>query len=213
MRPLSELFENNKQWAESIKRSEPEFFSRLARAQKPKYFWIGCSDSRVPAEDIVGAAPGEMFVHRNIANVVIHTDLNCLSVLQFAVEMLSVGHIILCGHTDCGGIRAAMQHRSFGLIDNWLLELKDLYGRHAAELEAIHDDGQRLDRLCELNVYRQVANICETSIVQGAWERQQTLTVHGLMYDMAEGLLRDIQVSVSGPGGIEPIYRLNDPAH
>jgi carbonic anhydrase len=208
MHDLRELLDNNRTWAADWKRHDPEFFQRLAAGQQPKYLWIGCADSRVPADDVVGLAPGELFVHRNIANLVNHTDLSCLSVLQYAVDTLSVEHIIVCGHYGCGGIQAALRHRSLGLIDNWLRAVRDLYARHRDELERIGDETRRLDRLCELNVHQQVANVGQTSIVQDAWKRGQNLAVHGWIYGMHDGLVRDLGLCVTGPDGIEPIYRM-----
>jgi carbonic anhydrase len=208
MQDIGELLENNRSWAADWKRHDPKFFERLAAGQHPKYLWIGCADSRMPATDILGLAPGEVFVHRNIANLVAHTDLNLLSVLQFAVESLGVEHVIVCGHYGCGGVKAAMHRQSLGLIDNWLLSIKDLYAQHAEELEHIDDEERRLDRLCELNVRRQVANVSKTNILQDAWKRGQELAVHGWIYNMHDGLLRDLDPCVTGPDGIEPIYRM-----
>ena len=173
---------------------DPAFFSSLAERQNPEYLWIGCSDSRVPANQIVGLAPGDVFVHRNVANVVVHTDLNCLSVLQYAVDVLAVRHVIVCGHYGCGGVKAALEGERHGLIDNWLRHVQDVQAKHAADLEASADES-RLDRLCELNVVEQVANVCSTTIVGDAWQRGQQLTVHGLVYDLRDGLLQDLGVS------------------
>ena len=198
MRILRQLFDQNKDWAESIRKSDPEFFKNLSAEQNPEYLWIGCSDSRVPANTIVDVAPGDMFVHRNIANMVIHTDLNCLSVIQFAVDVLKVKHIIVCGHYGCGGIKAAMDDKEHGLIDNWLRHIKDVYRYHQNELDAINDGKKKLHKLCELNVREQVINICNTTIVQSAWKSGQQLAVHGWIYNLEDGLLRDLDVCVSG---------------
>src|SRR5688572_23407400 len=182
MRVLKHLFDNNRAWAARMLQSDPEFFDKLNAQQAPQYLWIGCADSRVPANQITGLMPGEVFVHRNVANVVVHTDLNCLSVIQYAVEVLAIKHIIVCGHYGCGGVSAAMQTREFGLIDNWLRHLKDIYQKHASTLDAIEDETHRCDQFCELNVMEQVHNVCNTTIVQGAWRRGQELSVHGWIY-------------------------------
>jgi carbonic anhydrase len=208
MRTLRQLFDNNRTWAARMTASDPDFFHKLAAQQSPEYLWIGCSDSRVPANQIIGLLPGEVFVHRNIANAVIHTDLNCLSVIQYAVEVLQVRHIIVCGHYGCGGVKAAMQNQEFGLIDNWLRHLKDVYEKHQATLNALPDDGPRFKRFCELNVIEQVHNVCHTTIVQGAWRRGQALDVHGWIYDVSDGLLDDLGVTVSGPDEIDTLYRM-----
>ncbi|HJS38191.1 MAG TPA: carbonate dehydratase [Burkholderiales bacterium] len=195
---LQQLLENNKAWARGVLASDPEYFSRLARQQTPQYLWIGCSDSRVPANQITGLAPGEVFVHRNIANVVVHTDLNCLSVIQFAVDILKVRHIILCGHYGCSGVHAAMTRHRIGLSDNWLRHVQDVAGKHAAELSGFAHEGPRHRRLCELNVEEQVRNISQCTAVQEAWERGQALEVHGWIYDLMDGLIRDLRVSRAG---------------
>jgi carbonic anhydrase len=202
MRELPELFERNRAWARAILRERPDFFERLARQQAPRYLWIGCADSRVPANEIVGLMPGDLFVHRNVANVVVHTDLNCLSVLQYAVDVLHVEHVIVCGHYGCGGVAAAMQGAPLGLIDNWLRHIQDVAERHRAVLDAIGDPGARLDRLCELNVIEQAANVVRTSIVQEAWRREQPLAVHGWIYALRDGLLRDLHFTVRAPGDL-----------
>ena len=189
---LRELFDNNRRWATERVRTDPDFFSRLVAQQAPAYLWIGCSDSRVPANEIVDLPPGELFVHRNVANVVVHTDLNCLSVLQFAVEVLRVRHVIVCGHYGCGGVRAALAGAKLGLIDNWLRHVQDVRRKHATELDALPESA-REDRLCELNVLEQAANVCETTIVQDAWDRGQPLTIHAWIYRLDDGLLRDLQ--------------------
>jgi carbonic anhydrase len=194
---ISELFENNRRWAEAMTAADPEFFSGLVERQTPEYLWIGCSDSRVPANEIVGLPPGDVFVHRNVANVVVHTDLNCLSVLQYAIDVLQVRHVIVCGHYGCGGVKAALEGERHGLIDNWLHHVVDVEEKHATEIAALPDE-RRLDRMCELNVVEQVANVCSTTIVRDAWKRGQELTVHGLVYDLRDGLLQDLGVSRSG---------------
>jgi carbonic anhydrase len=193
---IAELFENNRAWAAAMVAADADFFSALADRQTPEYLWIGCSDSRVPANQIVGLPPGDVFVHRNVANVVVHTDLNCLSVLQYAVEVLAVRHVIVCGHYGCGGVEAALAGARHGLIDNWLRHVVDVEVKHAAEIAALPEE-RRLDRMCELNVAEQVTNVCQTTIVEDAWERGQELTVHGLVYDLRDGLLQDIGVSRS----------------
>jgi carbonic anhydrase len=197
MRVLSHLFTNNRAWAAAITRQDPDFFPRLARQQAPQYLWIGCSDSRVPANQIVGLLPGEMFVHRNLANVVVHTDLNCLSAIQFAVEVLRVGHIIVCGHYGCGGVLAALRDDKLGLIDNWLRHVQDVRGKHQAQLASLETEAQRHDRLCELNVVEQVVNVSQTTAVRAAWSRGQALAVHGWVYDLRDGLLRDLGMCVT----------------
>ena len=195
-----ELFENNRRWAEAISRKEPDFFPRLARQQAPKYLWIGCSDSRVPANEIVGLLPGEIFVHRNVSNLVVHTDLNCLSVLQYAVDVLKVEHVIVCGHYGCGGIEAAWKRTSFGMIDNWLRHVQDVAERHAALLPRGMNETAAVARLAELNVIEQVANVCRTTIVNDAWRRGESLAVHGVIYGLKDGLLRDLGLSVARDG-------------
>jgi len=198
MRALKHLFDNNRAWAAQMTARDPAFFQRLAALQSPDYLWIGCSDSRVPANQITGLLPGEVFVHRNIANVVAHSDLNCLSVIQFAVDVLKVEHIIVCGHYGCGGVQAAMGEQQLGLIDNWLRHLKDVYRKHEVALNAIPDEAARFDRFCELNVAEQVAHVCQTTMVQAAWGRGQTLSVHGWIYGIHDGLLQDLDLSISG---------------
>ena len=196
MNDLRRLFDNNRAWAEKIRRENPGFFAKLAAQQAPQYLWIGCSDSRVPANEIVGLMPGEVFVHRNIANVVVHTDLNCLSVIQFAVDVLKVEHIMVVGHYGCGGVRAALFDQRVGLVDNWLHHVHDVRDKHAEALHAIGLPEVRLDRLCEFNVIEQVANVCQTTIVRDAWESGQALAVHGWIYGLADGLLRDLNVTI-----------------
>jgi len=196
MAGLDELLEGNRAWAAAMVDGDPAFFANLSRGQAPDYLWVGCSDSRVPANQITGLAPGEVFVHRNVANVVVHTDLNFLSVLQYAVDILRVRHVIVCGHYGCGGVTAALTRARHGLIDNWLQHVADVAERHADELAAL-PESQRVDRLCELNVIDQVENVCETTIVGDAWARGADVTVHGLVYGLDDGLLRDLGVSVS----------------
>jgi len=208
MRTLKNLFDNNRKWAEKIKKTDPDFFSKLSRQQTPEYLWIGCSDSRVPSNQIVDMLPGEIFVHRNIANVVIHTDLNCLSVIQFAVEVLKVKHIIVCGHYGCGGIRAALEKTSYGLLDTWLRHIKDVYRYHQEKLDAVVDEQEKLNLLCELNVIEQVANVCHTSIVQKAWKSGQDLSVHGWIYSIEDGILKNLDVCVDGVCEISNTYRV-----
>ena len=198
MKILDHLLENNKNWAEKIKKSDPGFFSKLARQQSPEYLWIGCSDSRVPANQIVDKQPGEIFVHRNIANLIIHTDLNCLSVIQYAVEILKVKHIIVCGHYGCGGIKAALDDNEHGLIDNWLRHIKAVYRYYQSQIDAISDRTEKVNVLCELNVIEQVANVCQTTIVQNAWKSGQMLAVHGWIYSIKNGLIKDLDVCTKG---------------
>ncbi len=198
MSTLDVLFANNRAWAKAIQTEDPTFFSKLSEQQHPAYFWIGCSDSRVPANRIIDVVPGELFVHRNIANLVVPTDLNCLSVMQFAVDALEVGHIIVCGHHGCGGVKAAMQNRRMGLVDNWLQHVKNVQRKHHEQLSAIDDPEARLDRLCELNVIEQVLNVCQSTVVEDAWRRGQELAVHGWIYRISDGLLRDLGVSATG---------------
>lgn len=196
MNDLNHLFERNREWAESIKKDNPEFFSQLSEQQAPEYLWIGCSDSRVPANQIINLPPGEVFVHRNIANVVVHTDLNCLSVIHFAVEVLKVKHIIVCGHYGCGGVKASLEDADHGLIDNWLRHIKDVKRFHSEELEKLGEQ-EKLDRLCELNVIEQVRNVCNSSIVQQAWERDANLTVHACIYGIHDGILKNLDATIS----------------
>jgi carbonic anhydrase len=194
------LLENNRQWSQRCLEQDPEFFRQLARQQKPAYLWIGCSDSRVPANQIVGVMPGEVFVHRNVANVVVHADLNCLSVIQFAVDVLRVKHIIVCGHYGCGGVTAALRGERYGLVDNWLRHVQDVREKHSARLAALDAAGPaRLDRLCELNVIEQAANVCLTTVVQDAWSRGQELAVHGWVYSLADGLIRVLRDAATNP--------------
>jgi carbonic anhydrase len=207
MPDLRHLFESNKAWAESIREQDPEFFTKLSQQQSPGYLWIGCSDSRVPANQITGLLPGEIFVHRNIANLVVHTDLNCLSVMQFAVDVLKVRHIIVCGHYGCSGVRAALRGERIGLSDNWLRHLQDVRDKHADRLKQLSDGNAGHDALCELNVIEQVANVCATTIVRDAWERGQGLTVHGWIYGIDNGLLRDLQFTVDSSDAVMSAYQ------
>ncbi|WOD07838.1 carbonate dehydratase [Marinomonas sp. GJ51-6] len=194
---LTELFDKNREWAAKVTEEDPEFFETLSKQQLPEYLWIGCADSRVPANQIVDLLPGEVFVHRNIANVVVHTDLNCLSVIQFAVDVLKVKHIMVVGHYGCGGIKAAMGTEEHGMIDNWLRHIKDVYRLHKQEIDSIEDEHARFDRMCELNVVEQVANVCQSSIVQNAWRIGQELHVHGWCYSLGNGHIKDLEVTVS----------------
>jgi carbonic anhydrase len=207
MKDLKRLLEQNRSWAESIKASDPEFFQTLAKQQTPRFLWIGCSDSRVPANQLIGMMPGEMFVHRNVANVVDHTDFNCLSVVQYAVDVLKVEHIIVCGHHNCGGVKAAMDNLQLGLIDNWLRHVQDVLHEHEEMLLKVTDDNERLNHLCELNVIEQVLNVGRTTIVQSAWQRGQELAIHGWIYDLQDGLLRDLGISIDNAEGMAAAYR------
>ncbi len=208
MRVLKNLFDNNKNWSERIKKIDPDFFAKLSKQQSPEFLWIGCSDSRVPANEIVDMLPGEIFVHRNIANVVVHTDLNCLSVLQYAVDVLKVKHIIVCGHYGCGGVRAALENKDHGLIDNWLRHIKDIYRFHQEAIDSLADEKEKIDLLCELNVMEQVANVCHTTIVQNAWKSGQSLAVHGWIYSIQNGILKDLDVCTTKPEEIAAIHRI-----
>jgi len=204
----NQLFTNNKRWVENTTKQNPDFFNRLAAGQSPQFLWIGCSDSRVPANEITGMVPGDIFVHRNIANMVIHTDISMLSVLDYAVNVLQVKHIIVCGHYGCGGVNAAMGHKQVGLIDNWLRHIKDVYRLHKDELNAIEDLATRCDRLVELNVQEQVYDLTKTSIVQNAWANGKSLQVHGLVYDVKDGILTDLGVTIENNQDIEDVYKL-----
>lgn len=197
MSKIQDLFSKNKEWSDKVKQSAPEFFSNLSQQQSPDYLWIGCSDSRVPANTLLGLDPGEVFVHRNIANQVIHSDLNCLSVMQYAVEVLKVKHIIVCGHYGCGGVLASMDNEPRGLIDNWLRHIKDVYRFHKEKLDQETDHQKRFNLLCELNVVEQVANVANTTILRNAWEQGQDITVHGVVYNLHDGILHDLEVSVN----------------
>ena len=198
MSSIDHLFENNQAWANSINKEDPTFFEQLSKQQSPEYLWIGCSDSRVPANQLLGLAPGEVFVHRNIANQVVHTDLNCLSVMQYAVEVLKVKHVIVCGHYGCGGVLASMDDEPRGLIDNWLRHIKDVYRFNKNKVDAVSDPQEKFNLMCELNVIEQVANVTNSSIVKKAWSQGQDLTIHGFVYNLHDGVLKDLKVSVDG---------------
>ena len=206
MRFLSNLFDKNRAWAKGVRARQPDFFEQLAHQQSPQFLWIGCSDSRVPANDIVGLMPGELFVHRNVANVVVHTDLNCLSVMQYAVDVLKVKHIIVCGHYGCGGVSAALGNQRFGLIDNWLRHIQDVRNKHLQTLSKIPEGPALVDKLCELNVIEQVVNVSQTTVVQDAWLRGQSLAVHGWIYGLNDGHLRDLAICVQNADELAPAY-------
>lgn len=205
---MQDCFDANRKWAARMRGQDPEFFTRLKDQQKPEILWIGCSDSRLPPESIIGKQPGELFVHRNVANVVSHTDINCLSVLQYGIEVLKVRHVVVCGHYGCGGVSAALKARPLGLIDNWLRHIQDVILTYRDEIEKIPDPEKRADRLCELNVVAQVGNVCRTGIVQGAWEKGQALSVHGWMYSVSDGLLKDLDITVDNMDQIPGKHRL-----
>jgi carbonic anhydrase len=205
----NQLLENNKTWVQSKTEKDPDFFKRLANGQQPPVLWIGCADSRVPANEIIGAEPGEVFVHRNIANMVVHTDMNMLSVLDYAVNVLKVKHVIVCGHYGCGGVQAAMTNRHFGLIDNWIRHIKDVYRFHHEELSLIKDETARFNRFVELNVIEQVLDLAKTSIVQGAWEQGQDLHIHGWVYDVKDGLINDLNVTLKNNHTLSEVYQLD----
>ena len=207
MRSLSHLFENNRAWSERIRHTDPDFFIRLSEQQRPRYLWIGCADSRVPANEIVGLPPGELFVHRNVANVVVHSDLNCLSVMQFAVDVLQIEHVIVCGHYGCSGVSAALQNKRIGLADNWLRHVQDVHSKHENRMTGVSDMSQCIDLLCGLNVIEQVANVCQTTIVRDAWDRGQELVVHGWIYGLKDGLVRDLKTTVANPGEASAAYQ------
>lgn len=204
---LDDCFAANRRWAERARTREPGFFERLEALQNPELMWIGCSDSRLPPNEIIGRAPGEVFVHRNVANIVGHTDVNCLSTLQFAIDVLKVKHIIVCGHYGCGGVVAAMMGKRLGLIDNWLRQIRDIHTLHRDELSKIEDPKARANRLAELNVQTQVANVCHTTIVNDAWQRGQEVTIHGWIYSLGDGVLRDLEMSIASPDQIPPAYQ------
>jgi carbonic anhydrase len=204
---IAQLLKNNREWAASVSARDPGFFPSLSRQQRPSYLWIGCSDSRVPANEIVGLRPGELFVHRNVANIVVHTDLNCLSVIQYAVDVLKVDHVIVCGHYGCGGVGAAHANHTLGLIDNWLRHIQDVEQKHGALLAALADDESRVRCLCELNVIEQVINVAQTTVVRQAWKRGQQLAVHGWIYALQDGLVRDLRVDATGIRGVAGAYR------
>jgi carbonic anhydrase len=197
MRKLKSIFDRNRSWAENVKESDPDFFKKLSEQQSPEYLWIGCADSRVPANQIIDMLPGQVFVHRNIANIVVHTDLNCLSVIQYAIDILKIKHIIVCGHYGCGGIQAAWEDKEHGLIDNWLRHIKDIQRFHRKELGRLQTDKEKVDRLCELNVIEQVVNVCQTTVVQGAWKSNQELAVHGWIYNLSDGILKDLNICIT----------------
>ncbi len=207
MKGLRDLLERNAAWAAAVLRDDPSFFERLTNQQDPEYLWIGCSDSRVPANQIVGLLPGEMFVHRNIANVVVHTDLNCLSVIQFAVDLLRVRRIIVCGHYGCSGVMAALRRQTVGLSDNWLRHVEDVHEKHHALIDALPDEAARHARLCELNVIEQVVNVCQTTVLREAWSRGQAVSVHGWIYGVRDGLVRDLGIDIAGEGEIAAQFR------
>ncbi len=207
MKTLKHLFDNNRNWSKKVSEEKPNFFAALAEQQNPEYVWIGCSDSRVSANSIVGLMPGEIFVHRNIANLVVHTDMNCLSVLQFAVEVLEVKHIIVCGHYGCGGVQAALENKRHGLIDNWLRHIQDTANLYESTLSEIEDEAEKLDKLCELNVVEQVLNVAKTTIVQDAWERGQQLRVHGWIYDLKDGIITDLDVHLENGVGTNSLRK------
>jgi carbonic anhydrase len=207
MRVLRHLFENNRKWADNIKKSDPDFFVNLSKHQSPEYLWIGCSDSRVPAAEIVNLPPGQLFVHRNIANLVIHTDMNCLSVIQYAVYVLKVKHIIVCGHYGCGGVQTAIEHGEHGLIDNWLLSIKNIQQRHQAAIDALQSYNDKVNLLCEFNIIEQVKNVSQTTIVQRAWRNGQDLTVHGWIYSLEDGILKDLDVCVTNSDEVSQIQK------
>jgi carbonic anhydrase len=208
MSPPKGLLENNRLWSERVRREDPDFFRRLSNQQKPRFLWIGCSDSRVPANQIIGVAPGEVFVHRNIANVVVHTDLNCLSVMQFAIDLLQVEHILVVGHYGCSGVHASLHGERVGLADNWLRHVGDVAQKHAAQLEAIDLDALRHARLCELNVIEQVMNVCQTTVVRDAWLRGQALSIHGWIYGLHDGRMRDLRMSIAASDQLTETYAL-----
>lgn len=208
MPELKELFENNVRWAESIKEEDPEFFAKLAKQQAPEYLWIGCSDARVPANEIVGLLPGDLFVHRNVGNVILPTDLNCLSVIQYAVDVLKVKHILVTGHYGCGGVKAAMKNDQIGITDAWIRTIRDLYYSCHEELEQLSTEEERVDRLCELNVIEQVAHVSHTAIVQNAWNRGQKLSIHGCIYGIKDGLWKNLDVTIRSIEQVPPQYRL-----
>jgi len=207
MPSLEHLIANNRAWAARLEKRDPGFFARLNEQQAPQYLWIGCADSRVPANEIVGLLPGELFVHRNVANVVVHTDLNCLSVLQFAVDVLHVRHVIVCGHYGCGGVRAAWGSARLGLIENWLRHIQDVAAKHPSLFEGLHSDDAHVDRLCELNVIEQVVHVCRTTVVQDAWQRGQAVTVHAWIYALVDGLVRELGIAADGPVALDNQYK------
>ena len=204
---LEKLFKNNKAWSANILKKDPQFFEKLQKQQNPDYFWVGCSDSRVPASEILNLLPGEVFVQRNVANQVVHSDMNCLSALQFAVDVLTVRHVIVCGHYDCGGVKAALAGERHGIVDNWLMHVRDTVKKYRKPLDEIESEKERIDRICELNVIEQVENICNTTVMEDAWSRGQEVTVHGLIYGLHDGHLRNLDVSINGPDEIASQYQ------
>lgn len=210
MEKLKILFQNNEQWVSTKIAQDPQFFLRTSKDQDPHYLWIGCSDSRVPANEIIGLEPGELFVHRNVANLFPHTDINCLSVLEFAVDILKIEHVIVCGHFGCGGVKAAMEDHQLGLVDNWLRNIRDVYAFNKTELDQISNKKKRYNRLVELNVIQQAKNIAHTTIVQGAWRRKQSLFIHGWIYNLETGELTDLNCGLSSIEDVESIYRINE---
>jgi len=206
MRLLKRLFDNNRAWSESVRATQPDFFELLSHQQNPEFLWIGCSDSRVPANQVIGVMPGEVFVHRNVANVVSHTDLNCLSVIQYAVDVLKVRHIIVCGHYGCGGVTAALNRQKLGLVDNWLRHVQDVHQKHPEKISKIAEKTDAIDRLCELNVIEQVMNVCQTTVLQDAWLHKQEIAVHGWIYGLRDGRLKDLKMSVTRPDELAPAY-------
>lgn len=207
MRILKKLFDQNREWAEKMKESDPDFFMKLSLQQNPEYLWIGCADSRVPANQIIGLPPGHVFVHRNVANIVTHTDLNCLSVIQYGVEVLRIKHIIVCGHYGCGGVKAAWEDQENGLIDNWLRNIRDVQRFHQQELDTLPTEKDKIDRLCELNIIEQVINVSQTTIVQSAWKAKQELAVHGWIYNIEDGILKDLNICVTNADDIPDTLR------
>lgn len=208
MHKLQSLIDNNIKWAEGITKEDPDFFKRLSEAQSPEYLWIGCSDSRVPANEIVGLLPGEIFVHRNIANLVVHTDFNCMSVIEFSVKVLKVKHIIVCGHYGCGGVKASIDNTSHGLIDNWLYSIRNIYHRNKQRMDALQSEEERHNVLCELNVMQQVKNVAHSHVVQDAWAKGQDLTVHGWIYSLKDGLVNDLAIDIHSPEDLADEYRV-----
>ncbi len=207
MTTLSNLLDNNRRWASDKIAGQHDFFKRLEKIQSPQYLWIGCSDSRVPANEIVALDPGELFVHRNVANVVVHSDLNCLSVIQYAVDVLNVKHIMVVGHYGCGGVRAALTNKRYGLIDNWLRHIQDIHQKYRTIVDAAGDENKQVDRLCELNVIEQTLNVCETTVIQDAWARGQSLKVHGWIYGLNDGLIRDLKITMDSADDMAAIYQ------
>jgi len=208
MKEIDSLLQNNRRWVEKVEQEQPGFFQQLSEQQHPEYLWIGCSDSRVPANTIVGLLPGDIFVHRNVANQVIQTDINCLSVIEYAVKALKVKHILVCGHYGCGGVIAALHNQKNGLVDNWLRNVRDIYKRNQAEIDGLTDDQARADRLCELNVFEQVRNVCRTTIMQDAWQSGQEISVNGVIYDIKDGLLQDLGISIASEQEVQEKIQL-----